>query len=466
MRRRSYYKKSNAGRIIILLLIAAAVTFGTWYRGLFNPGFDADYLVENSRLKRAGFETNVEELVSRKGIKAYYMEERTNPIISVYFLFRGAGASFDQRGKEGLAHVTAALMTEGAGDLDSREFKEILEDKAISISFAADDDDVSGSLLTLKENQKEAFELLRTVLTEPRFDSKETELVKQQMLAVLERQKEYPDSVLEQLWRQEIFGAHPYGRNSLGRAEDIVRINRDVLQRRVRESLTKDRLIVGIAGDISKQEALKMLDRVFGALPEKGKKTANEDAKPHFDGREKVIPRDLAQDIAIFAAEGTARNNPDFYPLYIANQIFGGQGLTSRLSLAAREDEALTYGIYSYLSLKDDAAFIRGGFSATPDKFARVKEIVGREWQRMAEEGVSDEEVEAAKKYLTASYNLRFASIANISAILAAMQREKLGIDFLQKRNSYVEAVTTEQVNEAAKKYFGAGQPVWVSLGK
>ena len=83
MRRRSYYKKSNAGRIIILLLIAAAVTFGTWYRGLFNPGFDADYLVENSRLKRTGFETNVEELVSRKGIKAYYMEERTNPIISV-----------------------------------------------------------------------------------------------------------------------------------------------------------------------------------------------------------------------------------------------------------------------------------------------------------------------------------------------------------------------------------------------
>ena len=193
MRRRSYYKKSNAGRIIILLLIAAAVNFGTWYRGLFNPGFDADYLVENSRLKRAGFETNVEELVSRKGIKAYYMEERTNPIISVYFLFQKAGASFDQRGKEGLAHVTVALMTEGAGDLDSREFKEILEDKAISISFAADDDDVSGSLLTLKENQKEAFELLRTVLTEPRFDSKETELVKQQMLAVLERQKEYPD---------------------------------------------------------------------------------------------------------------------------------------------------------------------------------------------------------------------------------------------------------------------------------
>ena len=152
--------------------------------------------------------------------------------------------------------------------------------------------------------------------------------------------------------------------------------------------------------------------------------------------------------------------------MYIANYIFGGAGLNSRLNLAAREKQGLTYGIYTYLSLADKSALISGGFSSTPENFAKVKEILLSEWQRFAEEGVSAKELEEAKSYLISSYNLRFAAIDGIADITAYMQKDNLGIDFLQKRNDYVRAVTLEDINRVIKKYFNKDKLVFVNLGK
>ena len=128
--------------------------------------------------------------------------------------------------------------------------------------------------------------------------------------------------------------------------------------------------------------------------------------------------------------------------------------MSSRLSLAAREQEGLTYSIYSYLDLTEKAPMIKGGFSATPQNFPRVVEIVREQWQKMGQKGVSEKELAEAKNYLLSSYNLRFASLGGISAMLAYMQRDNLGIDFLQKRNDYIRNIKIEDVNRAAKKYF------------
>ena len=162
--------------------------------------------------------------------------------------------------------------------------------------------------------------------------------------------------------------------------------------------------------------------------------------------------------------KGTYRDSVDFYPLYLANYIFGESGLSSRLSKVIREKKGLTYGIYTYLTQKDAVALIEGGYSATQENFAAAQKLLLREWQKISKAGVTKQELANAKESLLNSFYLRFATIDGISDMLVLMQKYNLGLDFLDKRNDYIRQVSLEEVNAAAKKYFSE-QPDFVNVG-
>lgn len=453
-------KKQAFGAIMLTAAIVAAVLY-------FCPSFNAEELVINSELGGRTFSRPVQEVVSpRYGIRAYLLEDDSNPIISLSFSFAAAGSRAEEKGQAGLAGLTAALLPEAAGDLKSAEFKEKMENYAISIGYSADKDDFSGHLLTVKEYAPVAFGMLKDTLTAPRVDRADLKRLKKQMLALLESQSENPGQQLSLTAGRELFGTHPYGANPLGIKEDIENLSGKDVKKYAKSHLGRSNLIAGIAGDMTATEAAAMLDDVFGALPAEGAVDDTAVVKPDLSGGFSYHNAELPQSMAYAAAEGTRRDAADFYPLYIANYILGGSGLSSRLNLAAREKEGLTYGIYTGLSVLDKTAMIIGGFSATPENFSRVVEIFGREWKLMGEKGVSARELEEAKNYLIASNNLRFADITNISNMLVYMQKENLGIDFLQKRNQYVARVTLEQVNRAAARYFRPENLKIISLGK
>ena len=107
---------------------------------------------------------------------------------------------------------------------------------------------------------------------------------------------------------------------------------------------------------------------------------------------------------------------------------------------------------------------VQGSYSATPDNFNKARELLLDEWRKIAANGVSEEELQQAKDSLVSSFNLRFASVGRIASMLTAMQKYDLGLDFLEKRNDYIKAVTLQEVNAAAKKYFSV-TPDFVSIG-
>ena len=445
-----------------ICLFAAVAYWGYENVNDFHP----QSLVENSVLKDRNFETAVKEVISPKyKLKAYLFEEKTNPIVSISFLFNNSGTAYDGNGERGIANMVASLLTDGAGNLDRLQLKEELDSRAISIGFSAGRDDLQGQLLTTKEQSGRAFEILADILSKPRFDRADINQVKAELLMLLKQQSERPEKILALEADKALFGSHPYGRNSLGTAEDIRAITRKRLQQYTASQVVRNNLIIGIAGDISEDEAGNMLDSVFGVLPEKANTADVLVAEVDFVSGDKNIEMPLPQSIAKLAAPGITRQDKDFYPLYVANYILGGAGLTSRLSLAAREDEALTYGVYTYMSTAEKAPMLLGGFSATPENFSRVKEIVETQWRKMAEEGVTQEEFDNAKDYLLASYNLRFASVSDIAEILTAMQKEKLGIDFLLKRNEYIRNIKLHEVNNAARKYFDNKTLRFITIG-
>ena len=305
---------------------------------------------------------------------------------------------------------------------------------------------------------------MRKVLYEPKPSEDSLSLLKDKALLALQRQKDHPQGELNLLYQEKIYQEHPYSRNPLGEAEDIKRITIGDIEQFIADNLTSDRLIVAIAGDVNENEAVEMLKNMFADLPEQGLRQSLEKFEVKNDGNIVNAERKMPQSIAKIAANGVYRDDKNFYPLYMANYIFGESGLTSRLSKNIREEKGLTYGVYTYLTIKDSAALIEGGYSVAPEHAKQAADLFKAEWVKMGENGVTEDELRQAKNSLIASINLRYADIDAVASVLLSMQKFNLGLDFLQKRNEYIENVTLNEVNNAAKIYYGS-LPDFVTIG-
>ncbi|MBQ8784744.1 MAG: insulinase family protein [Alphaproteobacteria bacterium] len=462
MSRKPYSVRKRNKKWLWLSIVAVVAAFFVYYTK-FNP----QEIVEQTELK-SEFSAEVREIIAPESkIKAYLVSDNTNPIVSMNFIFANRGSAYDKQGKKGIANLVAGMLVEGSGKLDSKEFKEKLANLAVSISFQAEKDDFSGEMLTTKENLPEAVKLLQDVMSAPRFDNSDIERLKKEILQTIDYLQEKPAARLDEVQRKLLFGKHPYSYLTIGTKKDVSSLKKSDLLDYVKNNLTRNSLHIGIVGDVSENEATKIIDDIFAKLP------AGNDIKeiqnPEIDysnSNKDIYEEHLPQVITSVTAPSVARQNKDFYPLYIANYIFGGAGLNSRINKSAREEEGLTYGAYTGLSLLNACPLIQGGFSTTPENLSKMKDIFIAEWQKMGTEGISEKELRLAKNYLQSSYNLRFADITVFSAILAQMQNENLGIDFLQKRNQYIENVTLERVNLVAKKYFSPEKLIMINLGK
>ncbi|HET6521213.1 MAG TPA: pitrilysin family protein, partial [Geminicoccaceae bacterium] len=378
--------------------------------------------------------TRIEEVTSPGGIRAYLIRESSIPFLSMSFQFKG-GSTLDPAGKEGLAYMASGLLDEGAGGLDSQAFRTELEDLAIRLGFDAGRDDFSGDLRTLNENRGRAFELLRLALTEPRFDQEPVERVRSQILTALARRSEDPNTLASETWFEAAFPDHPYGRPVRGTPETVAGIAVDDLRGFVERRLARDNLIVGVAGDITAEELGPLLDLAFGDLRAASIAPDVVPTEPVGDGRTVVVRRPIPQSVVTFGHGGIARQDPDFYPAYVANHILGGGGFGSRLTEEVREKRGLAYSVYSYLYTNDYAPLWLGGVGTNNQQAAQSLELIRREIERMRAGEVTEEELNDAKTYLTGSFPLRLTSNDQIAQLLAGIQRENLGLDYLERRN-------------------------------
>ncbi len=409
--------------------------------------------------------TQVNRVVSPGGIEAWLVEEHSIPILSVRIAFRG-GAALDPDGKEGLANMVSGLLDEGAGELDSQAFQARLDDLAIRLSFRAGLDTFTASLKTLSENTDAAFEMLQLALTAPRFDAEPIERVRRQIQVGLKRSAEDPGDIARETWFAAAFPGHPYGRPVDGTPESVAGITTDDLRAFVPARLALDRVYIGVVGDITPERLAPLLDATLGGLAQTGTSLEADAAQPAAPGRLIVVERDIPQSVVVFGHAGLARNHPDYYAAYVMNRILGGGGFTSRLTNEVREKRGLAYSVYSYLSPFDHAALYLGGVGTENARIAEALDIIRAEFARMRDRGVTAEEFADAKMYLTGSFPLRLDSNGKIARLLVSIQLDDLGIDYIERRNDYIEAVTLADVNRVAAALLKPDELEVVVVGK
>ncbi len=407
----------------------------------------------------------VKRVVSPGGIEAWLIEDQKIPVISLEWVFDGVGG-VDPTGKQGLATLAAGTLDEGAGAYDSQAFQGRMQDLAVSLGFDAGRDGLAGSLRTLKDNRDEAFELTRLALNAPRFDSEPVERVRTAILSSLRRDLADPNYTARRAFYTAAYPDHPYGDEERGTLESLPGITPDDLRAFVKHAMGRDRLVMAAAGAITPEELGKALDHIFGGLPAKSESPSLPDVTVKGSGETLVAPRPTAQTLILLGSQGIQRADPDWYAATVMNYILGGGGFTSRLMEEVREKRGLSYGVSSYLIPLNHGALILASGSTVNTKAGEALNIIRAEWTRMAELGATDQEIQDAKTYLTGSFPLQFSSTAAIARILLQVKRDKLGIDYLDRRDALINAVSKEDVRRVAKRLLDPAALLTVLVGR
>ena len=395
---------------------------------------------------------DIQQFTTPGGVSVWLVTEPSIPIVSVQMAWRG-GSVADPAGLEGLGQAVSYGMNEGAGDLDSLAFQTAMEDLNMSFGCSNGTEWTSCSATMLSENAAPSMELVATALTAPRYDEGPFgRFVREQEVSL--RTRETSAGYLA--WRaqsQALYPDHPFAREMT--AESLAALTPELARQHKDALMTKDRLLVTAVGAISPEALAPLIDTAVAALPETSEMPVlTPIALPETAAADPVVVSlPQPQSLVRFIGPGMDRNNPAFFPAFVLNYTFGGGGFEARLMKTLRVEKGLTYGVSSSIDPNPFFSVWSGGGQTKNESAGEFVAGIRDEMKAIIEGGVTEAELADAKAYLIGSYPLGFDSNAKIAGNIMSVRQDELGIDYFDRRNALIEAVTLEDVNRAAATY-------------
>ena len=310
------------------------------------------------------------------------------------------------------------------------------------------------------------MDLVALAFGEPRFDPLPYERFKREETVELETRESRASYLASRAEAEALYPDHPYAREVS--EASLNALTPELAKAHMRALMPKDRLLVTAVGAVSAEEFAPMIDKVAAGLPDTSGLPTTPDIGLSEEGEESVLRVDLPQPQSLvrFVGPGLTRDDPDFFTAYVLNYTFGGGGFESRLMKTLRVEMGLTYGVYSSLSFGDHFQSWRGS-GQTKNESAKVFiEGIKEEMEKLIHSGVTEQELADAKAYLTGSYPLGFDSNAKIADNLMSIRRQELGVEYFDKRNEMINAVTLEDVNRVAEEYLDPARFTFIVVGE
>ena len=406
-------------------------------------------LLALSFLSTARAAPKIETWETSKGAQVLFVAAPGLPMLDARLVF-DAGSARDAE-RSGLASLTAGMLTQGAGAWDADAIAERVASVGAQLSTGAARDSAFLSLRTLTREpaMTTAVETAVKVLSAPRFDENDFERVRKNRLVGLRRDQQDPRTVGSKAIYQKIFGDHPYAADPSGTQESVSGLKREGLVEFHRRFYVARNAVVAIVGDLTQEQAEVLAERLTEGL-------ASGEVPPKLP----PVP-DLAEGVLeeldfpssqthIYAGQpGVQRLDLDYFQLYVGNHILGGSGLVSLLMEEVREKRGLSYSVYSYfLPMAQRGPFLMG-LQTKNDQADQAREVLMATVRRFRTEGPTEEELAAALKNITGGFPLRIASNSKIVQYLAVIGFYGLPLDYLDRFNERVSAVTAEQIRDA-----------------
>lgn len=392
-------------------------------------------------------------------------EQRALPMVAIELLIH-AGARYDDPARQGLANLTARMLTYGTKHRSAVQISETVDFIGARLSAGCSMDLASVSLTILKKDLATGLELLAEILTAATFPEQEMERQKQAVIASIKAQEESPGAIAEKRFLAALYPDSPFGRPVAGTEESVKVLPRASLSGFYRRYYRPNRSIMSVVGDISHQEMTQALNRAFRAWT-KGE-PVEKPVVPSAIGSAQIVRvhKDLTQANIILGHRGVGRENPDYYAIQVMNYILGGGGFSSRAMDSIRNERGLAYSVYSYFDADKGRGVFEFVMQTRNETAEEAMRIAREEIRRVREQPVSEQELNDAKNYLTGSFPLRLDTNNKVANFLAQVEFFDLGLEYSERYPDLIQKITREDVLRVARKYLQPEELISVVVGK
>jgi len=379
-------------------------------------------------------------------------EQKALPMVSIELLI-DAGSRHDMPKQEGLANLTARLLTYGTQRRTALQISDTLDFIGAGLSAGCGEDLATVSMTVLKKDLATGLELLAEVLTLSTFPQEEIDRQKQSIVASIKAREENPGDIAQRRFAAALYPQSPYGRPVEGSEASVKGLEQQSLRTFYDRYYRPNRTILSVVGDISHQEIARALNEAFRSWP-KGEPATAPVAPSKIGTAETLrVNKELTQANIILGHEGVGRENPDYYAIQVMNYILGGGGFSSRTLDSIRNERGLAYSVYSYFSAEKGHGTFELVMQTKNETALEAIRIAKAEIRRMREELVTEEELSDAKDYLIGSFPLRFDTNRKVANFLAQVEYFQLGLDYPERYADFIKKVTREDVQHVAQKY-------------
>ena len=385
------------------------------------------------------------------GAHVYFVEDHGLPMLDVAVNFP-AGSGFDVAGKVGVASLTYGMLDLGAQGLNEDEIASKLADVGAQMSGVFDDDRAGLTLRTLSSaaERDAALDVMAKCLQQPLFPEPILAREKARMIAALKEAETQPESIADKAFDKAVFGAHPYGWHT--EVSDVEKIQRAELENFYHDHYSAKHAIVALVGDVTRAQAEAIAQRLTASLPAGGADANIPQVMIRIKPSEQRIAHPASQSHILIGTPGIARNDEDYFPLYVGNYILGGGGFVSRLMNEVREKRGLAYSVYSYFIPMQQPGAFQIGLQTRKDQADEALRLVRQTLRTFVDKGVTEKELRAAKQNIIGGFPLRIDSNRKILDYLSVIGFYDLPLTYLDDFTAKVNKVTAKQIHDAFKR--------------
>ena len=400
------------------------------------------------------------------GLEVVVVERHTLPLVTLRLVVR-SGAECDPSNLPGTAALVNSLLTEGTEHRTQRQIAEAIDSVGGVVDNDVDWDSSFLSLGVLADHTDLAFDLVSDMIVHPGFQPAEIERQRKQTLSGLQVAQDDPAYVADTAFQQLIFAGTAYGHPEDGTSEAVARISAHDLNEFHRRYYQPSNCVLAVVGDITAQDAMELARKYFSSWKNSGEPLVAPSATPSSPGERRVVAIDKSDAVQTeirIGATGVPHDSPDFLPLTVANEILGGPS-ENRLFKALRTRQGLTYGASSDLVCRRHlGAWVAKTFTRTPETL-KSAHIALEQMQSLQDHGINRQELDTAQSYLVGHLALEFETSDNVAGKILELIQNGLPLDYWNHYAENIQALTTSQVDGAAKRYLDTDHGVMVLVG-
>ncbi len=385
-------------------------------------------------------------------IPVIFEEQKALPILNLQLVFQNSGYIQDSN-KSGLANLSSKLLNEGTKELGTTKFAEILDENAITLTASNGFETFVIELSNLKEQSQMGVELLSSLLKSPNFTQNTLDKLKTMQTGSLKRKENDFDYISNNQLKSILFKGTALENPSSGTIESISKIELKDIETFINQTVCLENLIIVAGGDFELKEFEKLIKPLLETL-NVGKKIGFEKIELNSKKEEKTLIKDTQQAYIYFGSSfNIDSKDEENYKAKVASFILGGSGFGSRLMEEIRVKRGLAYSAYGSISINKSHSYFSGYLQTKNESAVEAQKLVNEIIANFVEKGVTQEELSAAKNFLTGSEPLRSETLGQRLNRAFTLYYRGLEPDYSKKELEKIQALELDDLNKYIKSH-------------